>query len=201
MSRLASLFLSKETDMASEDAEGRKETSAPTYRILFVDDEANVLKSMLRIFRQENYALLTASSGQEALTVLSENQVQVVISDHRMPGMSGTDLLREIKKRHPATIRIMDQILSELADDPDLTDVLGSQFQSFIPQSGHPTGFFMADVIEEELGAGAIRDVVRNPFEFLKLYNRAAAQNGSAPTLSRKTMTYLASLERQYSKN
>ena len=101
----------------------------------------------------------------------------------------------------PATIRIMDQILAELADNRDLTDVLGKQFQSFIPQSGHPTGFFMANLIEEELGSEAIRDVVRSPFEFLALYNRAARQNGSAPALSRKAMTYLDSLERQYSKN
>jgi type II secretory ATPase GspE/PulE/Tfp pilus assembly ATPase PilB-like protein/FixJ family two-component response regulator/RNA polymerase subunit RPABC4/transcription elongation factor Spt4 len=77
------------------------------YRILFVDDEPNVLKSMLRIFRQENYGLLTAGSAQEALSKLSQNQVQVVISDHRMPEMNGTDLLREIKKRYPAIIRIM----------------------------------------------------------------------------------------------
>jgi len=101
----------------------------------------------------------------------------------------------------PATIRIMDQILSELADDPDLTVFLGRQFQSFIPQSGHPTGFFMANLIEEELGPEAIREVVRNPFRFLALYNRAAEQNDSAPTLSRKTMAYLESLERRYLNN
>ena len=107
MSKLATLFLSKDTDSACAAPEDRRETSGAKYRILFVDDEANVLKSMLRIFRRENYELLTATSGQAALAALSENQVQVIISDHRMPGMSGTDLLREIKKRYPATIRIM----------------------------------------------------------------------------------------------
>jgi type II secretory ATPase GspE/PulE/Tfp pilus assembly ATPase PilB-like protein/FixJ family two-component response regulator/RNA polymerase subunit RPABC4/transcription elongation factor Spt4 len=107
MSRLASLFLSKETETASNEAQHQTGADASPYRILFVDDEANVLKSMVRIFRQENYELLTAGSGQEALSVLSDSQVHVVISDHRMPNMNGTDLLREIKKRYPATIRIM----------------------------------------------------------------------------------------------
>ncbi len=101
----------------------------------------------------------------------------------------------------PATIRIMDRILSELADNPDLTDALGGQFQSFIPQSGHPTGYFMANLIEEELGAEEIRKVVRNPFRFFALYNRAAEQHGAAPKLSAKTMDYLESLERRYVTN
>lgn len=101
----------------------------------------------------------------------------------------------------PATIRIMDRILSELADNPELTDVLAGQFQSFIPQSGHPAGYFMANLIEEELGADEIRRVVRNPFGFFALYNRAAEQNGHAPMLSAKAMDYLESLERRYVTN
>ena len=107
MSKLASLFLGKETDGDSDGIEDQMSSKAPKYYILFVDDEVNVLKSMLRIFRQENYELLTADSGEKALSILSENPVHVVISDHRMPGMNGTDLLQEVKKRHPATIRIM----------------------------------------------------------------------------------------------
>ncbi len=107
MSRLASLFLSKDSEKASDDAGRLEGVQDSKYRILFVDDEPNVIKSMLRIFRQENYDLLTAGSAQEALSKLSKNKVQVVISDHRMPEMNGTELLREIKKRYPAIIRIM----------------------------------------------------------------------------------------------
>jgi type II secretory ATPase GspE/PulE/Tfp pilus assembly ATPase PilB-like protein/FixJ family two-component response regulator len=107
MSRLASLFLSK-NDQPPEDSVEKKESGKSSkYQILFVDDEANVLKSMLRIFRQENYGLLTANSGQEALAIMENETVHVVISDHRMPNMNGTDLIREIKKRYPSTIRIM----------------------------------------------------------------------------------------------
>lgn len=107
MSRLASLFLNKNDQLAQAAALDKEPDTPSKYQILFVDDEPNVLKSMLRIFRQENYGLLTANSGQEALSIMDQEVVQVVISDHRMPDMNGTDLLREIKKRYPATIRIM----------------------------------------------------------------------------------------------
>jgi type II secretory ATPase GspE/PulE/Tfp pilus assembly ATPase PilB-like protein/DNA-binding response OmpR family regulator len=107
MSRLASLFLNK-NDQLPEAATSDEESYTPCkYQILFVDDEGSVLKSMLRIFRHENYGLLTANSGQEALALMENKPVHVVISDHRMPEMNGTDLLREVKKRYPATIRIM----------------------------------------------------------------------------------------------
>ncbi len=107
MSRLAALFLNKDKDDSGESGNEPESASPSKYRILFVDDEPGVLKSMLRIFRKENYELLTAASGRDALSILAEKPAQVVISDHRMPGMTGTELLREVKKRHPATIRIM----------------------------------------------------------------------------------------------
>ncbi len=119
MSRFANLFLSKEADKASkpQDEEPRKRAE---YQILFVDDEPNVLKSMRRIFHQENYAIHLADSGEQALAIMDQENIQVVISDHRMPGMSGTDLLREIKKRYPSTIRIM------LTGYADVDAVLGA---------------------------------------------------------------------------
>jgi hypothetical protein len=101
----------------------------------------------------------------------------------------------------PATIRVMDRIFSEMADAPELTDVLGQEFQGFIPQSGHPTGFYMADLIEEELGIEELKRVVRNPFGFFALYNRAADVDGEAPRFSDRTLTYLESLEAKYRKD
>jgi hypothetical protein len=76
--------------------------------------------------------------------------------------------------------------------------MLGRQLRSFVPQSGHPTGFYMANLIEEELGTEAITQVVRNPFRFFALYNRAAERHDSAPTLSPEAMAYLESLEEKY---
>ncbi|MBR9979799.1 MAG: Flp pilus assembly complex ATPase component TadA [Desulfatitalea sp.] len=111
MSRLASLFLNKTAEVPAAVADPATPAAAGdghAYTILFVDDEVNVLKAMARIFRQERYRLLTAGSGREALDLLrTHSPVHVVVSDHRMPGMSGADLLKAIKAEYPATIRIM----------------------------------------------------------------------------------------------
>jgi type II secretory ATPase GspE/PulE/Tfp pilus assembly ATPase PilB-like protein/FixJ family two-component response regulator/RNA polymerase subunit RPABC4/transcription elongation factor Spt4 len=109
MGKIASLFLSD--DKRQEQGSGVQpgdQTTTPSYKILFVDDEVNVLKSMQRIFRQENYKLLAAGSAHQALEILEKEQpVQVVISDYRMPGMTGTELLKQVKANYPRTIRIM----------------------------------------------------------------------------------------------
>jgi two-component system NtrC family sensor kinase len=83
-------------------------------RILFVDDERNVLRSLERTFLDEEYEILTASSGDEGLSLLQDiSPVQVVISDYRMPQMNGVDFLREVCRRWPDTVRI---VLSGYAD-------------------------------------------------------------------------------------
>ncbi len=107
MARLASLFIAKEKESGQPDIQEVAKPHKAAYKILFVDDEENVLKAMQRIFRQENYTILTASSGPEALKLLQKEPVHVVVSDHRMPEMTGADLLRKIKDLYPQTIRIM----------------------------------------------------------------------------------------------
>src|SRR5208282_108119 len=94
--------------------EWRRNTMSEQIRILFVDDERNVLRSLERTFLDEDYEILTASSGAEGLSVLkSVSQVQVVISDYRMPEMTGVEFLREVCKGWPDTVRI---VLSGYAD-------------------------------------------------------------------------------------
>ena len=77
------------------------------HTILFVDDEKNVLRSLERLFRKEGYDILTASSGEEGLRKLDGRQISVIVSDQRMPGMTGSEFLRRSKKLSPDTIRIM----------------------------------------------------------------------------------------------
>ncbi len=77
------------------------------YRLLLVDDEPNVLKALQRVFRQENYEIVTAGNGQEAVKLLETKPFQAMISDYMMPGMNGADLLRHAKKIYPHMIRIM----------------------------------------------------------------------------------------------
>lgn len=107
MSRLASLFLDKNNEEIKPTQSTTASQSQQPYAILFVDDEQNVLSSMRRIFRKENYKLFTALSGSDALDIMSKESIDVVISDYRMPNMTGTELLRKIKADYPKTIRIM----------------------------------------------------------------------------------------------
>ncbi|MGE5471278.1 MAG: ATPase, T2SS/T4P/T4SS family [Bacteroidota bacterium] len=79
----------------------------PKYRLLLVDDELGIVKALARVFRQENYEVVTAASGAEGLERLAEGGFQLVISDFMMPGMTGAQFLREVKQRWPDTIRIM----------------------------------------------------------------------------------------------
>ena len=77
------------------------------FNLLFVDDEEGVLHALRRIFLEENYQIFTASSGDKALAIMEKSRVHLVISDHRMPGMTGAELLKTIKLKWPETIRIM----------------------------------------------------------------------------------------------
>jgi response regulator RpfG family c-di-GMP phosphodiesterase len=75
--------------------------------VLCVDDEKNILSSLKRLLRKEGYRLLTATSGPEGLKLFDENGVHLVISDQRMPQMSGTEFLSVVKERYPDTIRVV----------------------------------------------------------------------------------------------
>lgn len=75
--------------------------------LLLVDDEENILRSLQRVLRKEPYDVQTASSGEEALSLLNAQRFDLVISDARMPGMDGPTLLSEVKRKWPGTIRIL----------------------------------------------------------------------------------------------
>ncbi len=75
--------------------------------ILFVDDELPILRALFRLFRESGYTLYQAASGEEALAILKEHPVDLVISDMRMPQMSGYELLSIVKEKYPSTMRII----------------------------------------------------------------------------------------------
>jgi DNA-binding NarL/FixJ family response regulator len=77
-------------------------------RLLFVDDEQNVLNAMNRIFHDDPYEVLTASSGQAGLELLQNSgPVQLIISDYRMPNMNGVELLQKVMQQWPNTRRVI----------------------------------------------------------------------------------------------
>lgn len=75
--------------------------------LLLVDDDENILRSLIRLFQAEDYIVLTAHSGKEALEIASKNPCKVVISDYRMPEMDGNEFLQKIREISPQSIRIM----------------------------------------------------------------------------------------------
>ena len=92
-------------------------------KILIVDDEAAVQRSLERLLCRAGYEVLVASSGAEALQLLAHQQVHIVLTDFRMPLMCGNELLKAVKKRYP---QIVGLILSGYADFNAVVDTLNS---------------------------------------------------------------------------
>jgi len=74
--------------------------------LLFVDDEPRVLNSMRAMFRRD-YNVFLADSGERALALLDTQAIDVIVSDQRMPSMTGVEVLREVKQRAPRAMRIL----------------------------------------------------------------------------------------------
>lgn len=85
----------------------RMKESSATPVLLLVDDEANVIQALKRLFRKEAIAILSATSAKQALEILEERPVDILLTDHRMPEMSGVELLSIVKERYPDTLRMI----------------------------------------------------------------------------------------------
>jgi diguanylate cyclase (GGDEF)-like protein len=81
--------------------------------LLLVDDEPSILNALKRLLRNDGYKIFTADSGQGALDILATHTVQVIVSDQRMPGMTGIELLSRVRELYPDTRRL---ILSGYSD-------------------------------------------------------------------------------------
>jgi len=75
--------------------------------VLFVDDEEKILKSLKRGLLDEAYNTLFALSGKEALEILQREEVHIIVTDMRMPEMSGLELLRIVKQEYPHIVRMV----------------------------------------------------------------------------------------------
>jgi len=88
-------------------AMGAMPEPATRCNVLFVDDEPLVLGSLRDALRKYPFTILTATAGSQALTLLESQPVDVVVSDERMPGMTGSEFLSIVRQKHPHTIRII----------------------------------------------------------------------------------------------
>jgi len=113
--------------------------------LLLVDDEEEVGAALERLLRRDGYRILRATSGQECLEILAQNEVGVVISDQRMPGMDGVEFLTRVKDLYPQTIRI---ILSGYADLDSVTAAInqGAIYKFFVKPWDSNT--LRADLVE-----------------------------------------------------
>lgn len=120
--------------------------------LLLVDDEQNIMSALTRLLRRDGYQILTANSGREGLAVLAENKVGVILSDQRMPEMSGSEFLSMVTELYPDTVRIM---LSGYTDLASVTDAInrGAIYK------------FLTKPWEDEL----LRENVRQAFEHYEL--------------------------------
>jgi diguanylate cyclase (GGDEF)-like protein/PAS domain S-box-containing protein len=89
--------------------------------LLLVDDEPNILNALSRALRRDGYRILTATGAKEALELLGREDIDVIVSDQRMPGMTGTELLSKVKEMHPEIVRI---VLSGYTDLDAITDAI-----------------------------------------------------------------------------
>jgi len=81
-------------------------TTSPKHPILLVDDEPEMLFSLQALLRRE-FELHTAENGHAALEILQQQPIHVIMTDQRMPGMTGIQLLRRVKDEYPAIVRII----------------------------------------------------------------------------------------------
>ncbi len=130
--------------------------------LLLLDDEPNVLSSLMRLLRRDGYQILAARNAQEAFSMLATHEVQVVVSDQRMPDMNGTEFLSRVRKLYPGTVRI---ILSGYAE---LESVLGAINRGEIYR-------FYTKPWDDQ----ALRDNIREAFRYHALMHGG---DGDAPT-------------------
>jgi DNA-binding NtrC family response regulator len=75
--------------------------------VLCVDDEPRILSALRRSLRREGYELLYAESAAAAASILAERRIDVLLTDHKMRGTTGLELIRDVAARYPRTARIL----------------------------------------------------------------------------------------------
>src|SRR5690606_6021191 len=81
--------------------------------VLLVDDEENILMALRRLLRRSGYRCFFATSGADGLKILEQENVDLIVSDMRMPGMDGAQFLTQVRERWPRTVR---RLLTGYAD-------------------------------------------------------------------------------------
>jgi DNA-binding NtrC family response regulator len=99
--------------------------------VLLVDDEQSVIDGLKRGLHKLPYTLMWAYSGREAMDILADNPVDVIVADEMMPGMNGSELLAYARKNHPKVLRIM------LTGHASVTSAMNAIYEGWVYQYLH----------------------------------------------------------------
>ena len=102
----------------------------PPRTILVVDDEAAVRRALTQVLERAGYTVKATDTGRHALELLQDNDIDLVISDHHMPELSGIDLLKLVRVRHPQVVRII--ITADKDPDTAVRSINESEVYRFI---------------------------------------------------------------------
>ncbi len=162
--------------MTSKNSSGAGKSVASPGTLLIVDDEPNVLSALRRLFRPHGYQILLAESGKKALEILSESNVDLVISDMRMPGMDGAEFLSQAARRWPDMIRIL------LTGQADLDATIR------VVNEGHISRYVSKPWDDEELVTTVQRGLEQrySELERRRLVKRIAQYNEELKTLNQR---------------
>jgi len=171
--------------------------------VLFLDDDQKVLNSIIRIFNDEPYGVAFASNSVEAMSIIARENIKVVLSDQRMPDISGVEFLRQVKAQHPDIVRILFTAYADLSAAEQAINI--SEVYRFINKPWNPPELVSAvkgamvhhDLVIENRrlfeGTRTMNEELKGANEKLKaLYNM---QRDFTSTVSHELRTPLASIK------
>jgi len=94
-------------ELATDHEPAVRDAQAPRRRVLVVDDDDLVRSALVRTLNTAGYEVRDAASAEQALELLKESPAEIVMSDHLMPDMTGLELLKRVRDRHPDCLRII----------------------------------------------------------------------------------------------
>ena len=154
--------------------------TSPSRTLLLVDDEPNILSALQRTLRRDGYRILASDDPQQALELIAHEQVDVILSDQRMPGMNGVEFLRRAKEMHPETIRI---VLSGYTDLQFITDAINEGA--------------IYKFLTKPWDDGQLREQVREAFRSKEIADENRRLTAALQTANRELQEHVAVKERQ----
>ena len=147
------------------------------HQVLIVDDESIITDMLKDVLSSEPYRILSAGSAEDALDILAHEQIDVLISDERMPGMSGSEFLAFARHKYPETIRMI--LTGHASLEGAIRAINEGEIYRFFTK---PCNVFdLAITIRQALQQ---KDLMRESRRLLKMLNRQSA--------------FIESLEKQY---